>query len=200
MSNSRVYNFSAGPAVLPLPVLQQAQKELVSLPGVGMSVLEVSHRGEAYTAIHRSAQDGLRQLLRLPDNYRILFLQGGSRLQFCMVPMNFLADGTADYVDTGTWSTKAIKEAEGYKVGRVNRAEGDVSAFLAVLAEYRKAPEVTRKRLYLEAMEEILALSTAGQRSSSDEEETVPRTKNEEVLRPNVFTTFGDLSGGPSHR
>ena len=74
----RVYNFSAGPAVMPLPVLEQAQRELVSLPGVGMSVLEITHRGPAYAKIHQAAKDGLRQLLGIPDNYQILFLQGGA--------------------------------------------------------------------------------------------------------------------------
>jgi len=117
----RVFNFSAGPAVLPEPVLERAQRELLALPGVGMSVLEVSHRGKAYTEINQAANDSLRQLLNVPDNYKILFLQGGSRLQFSMVPMNLLGDGqSADYVLTGSWGKHAYKEA--LRVGKARIA------------------------------------------------------------------------------
>ncbi|MEP0766946.1 MAG: 3-phosphoserine/phosphohydroxythreonine transaminase [Fimbriimonadia bacterium] len=118
---TRVYNFSAGPAVLPEPVLLEAQRDLFSYPGAGMSVLEMSHRGKHYDAIHQAAKDNLKKLMGVPDNYRILFLQGGASLQFSMVPMNFLpADGTADYIVTGSWSKKAVKEAK--RVGKVNIA------------------------------------------------------------------------------
>src|SRR5947209_17249318 len=86
----RIFNFSAGPAVLPLPVLEQAQAELTSLPGVGMSVMEVSHRSKTFDAIINSAEAGLRELLGIPQNYHVLFLQGGASLQFSMVPINFL--------------------------------------------------------------------------------------------------------------
>jgi phosphoserine aminotransferase len=108
----RVFNFSPGPAMLPLPVLEQAQRELVGLPGVGMSVLEISHRGTTFEQILESAENGLRQLLEIPPNYRILFLQGGSRLQFSMVPMN-LAEPQAkvQYILTGSWGKKAYEEA-----------------------------------------------------------------------------------------
>ena len=110
----RIYNFSAGPAVLPLPVLEQAQKELVSLPGVGMSVLEISHRSQAYTEIHQATKDRLTQLLGVPDSHQILFLQGGARLQFSMVPMNLLGENRqgADYILTGSWGNHARKEAQ----------------------------------------------------------------------------------------
>ncbi len=110
----RVYNFSAGPAVLPMPVLEQAQRELLALPGVGSSVMEISHRSKAFTTIIETAEANLRQLLGIPDNYRVLFLQGGAQLQFAMVPMNLLA-GTgksADYVLAGSWGKKAIGEAK----------------------------------------------------------------------------------------
>ena len=117
----RIFNFSAGPAVLPVPVLEEAQRDLLSLPGVGMSVMEISHRSKTFDEIVGGAESGLRELLRIPDNYRILFLQGGASLQFSMVPMNFLsADGSADYVITGSWGKKALKEAR--KVGGVNIA------------------------------------------------------------------------------
>jgi len=117
----RIFNFSAGPAVLPVPVLEEAQRDLLSLPGVGMSVMEISHRSKTFDEIIAGAESGLRELMRIPDNYRILFLQGGASLQFSMVPMNFLpADGSADYVITGSWGKKALKEAR--KVGGVNIA------------------------------------------------------------------------------
>lgn len=109
----RIYNFSAGPAVLPSEVLEQAQSEMISLGGIGMSVMEVSHRSKHFEPILEGAARGIRELLSVPDNYKILFLQGGASLQFSMVPLNFLQkDETADYVVTGTWGKKAVKEAK----------------------------------------------------------------------------------------
>lgn len=117
----RIFNFSAGPAVLPVPVLEQAQREMLSLPGVGMSVMEISHRSKTFDEIINGAESGLRELLGIPNNYRVLFLQGGASLQFSMIPMNLLpADGVADYIITGSWGKKALKE--GKKVGSVNVA------------------------------------------------------------------------------
>lgn len=110
----RVFNFAAGPAVLPLPVLEQAQRELLALPGCGASVMEISHRSKAFEAILEDAQARLAALLNLPANYRILFLQGGSRLQFSMIPMNLLR-GTgqpADFILTGSWGKSAMLEAQ----------------------------------------------------------------------------------------
>lgn len=109
----RIYNFSAGPACLPLPVLEKAQSEMTSLGGIGMSVMEVSHRSKHFEPILESAGQGIHELLNVPDNYKILFLQGGATLQFSMIPINFLGAGeTADYVITGAWGKKAIKEAK----------------------------------------------------------------------------------------
>jgi phosphoserine aminotransferase len=117
----RIFNFSAGPAVLPVPVLEEAQRDMLSLPGVGMSVMEISHRSKTFDEIIGQADASLRELLGIPNNYQILFLQGGASLQFSMVPMNFLpADGSADYVITGSWGKKALKEAK--RVGAVNVA------------------------------------------------------------------------------
>jgi phosphoserine aminotransferase len=117
----RIFNFSAGPAVLPVPVLEEAQRDMLSLPGVGMSVMEISHRSKTFDEIIGRTEASLRELLNIPGNYHILFLQGGASLQFSMVPMNFLpADGSADYVLTGSWGKKALKEAK--KVGSVNVA------------------------------------------------------------------------------
>lgn len=116
----RVWNFSAGPAVLPLPVLQEAQRDLLALPGVGISVLEISHRSKWFDAILDEAEANLRQLLKIPDHYRVLFLQGGASLQFAMAPMNLLGDRSADYILTGSWGEKAFQEA--VKIGKARIA------------------------------------------------------------------------------
>jgi phosphoserine aminotransferase len=118
-TTTRIHNFSAGPAVLPLPVLEQAQRDLISLPGVGMSVMEISHRSKTFEDLLNTAIADIRALANVPDNYKILMLQGGATLQFSMVPMNLLTAGrSADYIDTGSWADKAVKEAK--KVGNVN--------------------------------------------------------------------------------
>ena len=107
--------------MLPLPVLEEAQRDLVALPGVGMSVLEISHRSKAFDEIIQGCEADIRKLAGIPDNYHVLFLQGGASMQFSMVPMNLMpAGGKADYVSTGSWSKKAIKEAQ--RVGHVNVA------------------------------------------------------------------------------
>ena len=121
MSVHRIYNFSAGPAVLPLPVLKEAQRDLVALPGVGMSVMEISHRSKTFEDILARAVADMRELAGIPDHYKVLFLQGGASMQFSMVPMNLLTPGaTADYIVTGDWGKKAVKEAK--KVGTVKIA------------------------------------------------------------------------------
>ncbi|MCU7796016.1 MAG: 3-phosphoserine/phosphohydroxythreonine transaminase [Candidatus Thiodiazotropha sp. (ex Myrtea spinifera)] len=112
---SRVFNFSAGPAMLPEAVLQQAQTEMVDWRGAGMSVMEMSHRGKEFMSIAEQAEADLRQLLAVPENYKVLFLQGGASSQFAMVPMNLTRDNKrVDYVNTGSWSKKAIAEAKRY--------------------------------------------------------------------------------------
>lgn len=117
----RIFNFSAGPAILPLPVLEEAQRDLVSLSGAGMSVLEISHRSKTFERILHEAVADLRALASIPDNYHVLFLQGGASLQFSMVPMNLIpSGGIADYIVTGAWSQKAVKEAR--RVGTVHVA------------------------------------------------------------------------------
>jgi phosphoserine aminotransferase len=117
-SSTRIHNFSSGPAVLPLEVLEQVQQDLVALPGVGMSVLEISHRSTAFDAIIQGCEASLRALANIGKEYRVLFLQGGASLQFSMVPMNLLPPGgSADYIVTGVWSDKAVKEAK--RVGTV---------------------------------------------------------------------------------
>ncbi|MFM9074534.1 MAG: aminotransferase class V-fold PLP-dependent enzyme, partial [Bacteroidota bacterium] len=112
---SRVFNFSAGPAVLPLEVLQQAQQELVDYRGTGMSVMEMSHRSKEYEAIIGGAEQSLRKLMDIPASYKVLFLQGGASTQFAMVPMNlYRRSKSADYIITGAWAKKAASEAKKY--------------------------------------------------------------------------------------
>ncbi|BBW97300.1 phosphoserine aminotransferase [Geobacillus subterraneus] len=116
MTMKRAYNFNAGPSALPLPVLERAQRELLNFQDTGMSVMELSHRSKEYEAVHQAASERLKRLLDVPDDYDVLFLQGGASLQFSMVPMNFLAEGQIGcYVLTGAWSEKALKEAQ--KIG-----------------------------------------------------------------------------------
>ncbi len=119
MMTERIYNFSAGPAVLPLSVLEEAQRDLLALPGAGMSILEISHRSKTFDEIIKGCEADMRKLASIPDNYQVLFLQGGASLQFSMVPMNILpAGGKADYIITGAWSKKAMKEAQ--RTGQAN--------------------------------------------------------------------------------
>src|SRR5687767_6610220 len=117
----RVFNFAAGPAVLPVPVLEEIQRDLVALPGVGMSILEISHRSKTFESVLARAEADIRALAGIPAGYKVLFLQGGASLQFSMVPMNLLTAGaTADYIDSGSWAEKALKEAQ--RVGTVHVA------------------------------------------------------------------------------
>ena len=125
----RVFNFSAGPAALPTEVLEQLRDEMLDWHGQGMSVMEMSHRGKTFVGIAQQAEAGLRELLGVPSNYKVLFLQGGATAQFAAIPMNLAAPGaTADYVNTGAWSKKAIGEARRYcKVNVAADAGGSYS-------------------------------------------------------------------------
>jgi len=123
---TRIFNFSAGPAVLPVVVLEEVQRDLLTLPGVGMSILEISHRSKPFDEIIAGCEADLRSLAGIPDGYHVLFLQGGASLQFSMVPMNLLpSGGSADYIVTGAWSEKAVKEAK--RVGSVKIAGSTAS-------------------------------------------------------------------------
>jgi phosphoserine aminotransferase len=140
---TRIHNFSAGPAVLPLDVLEEAQRNLLALPGVGMSILEISHRSKPFDEIIQGCEADIRTLANVPENYHILFLQGGASLQFSMVPMNLLPPGgSADYIVTGAWSQKAVKEAK--RVGAVTIAattEADNFARIPEQRELTLSPE-----------------------------------------------------------
>ena len=115
---SRVYNFSAGPAVLPVEVLKEAQEEMMDYRGCGMSVMEMSHRSSMFQEIIDEAEADLRDLMGIPDNYKVLFLQGGATLHFATIPMNLMKNGVADYIITGQWAKKAWQEAKKY--GKAN--------------------------------------------------------------------------------
>ena len=108
-----VYNFNAGPSALPLPVLEKAREELIDFRGTGMSIMELSHRSQAYDDVHNEAIARLKRLFSIPENYEVLFLQGGASLQFSMIPMNFLKpEENAGYIMTGAWAEKAFDEAK----------------------------------------------------------------------------------------
>ena len=143
MSPKRVINFNPGPAALPVEVLQLAQAEMLDYKGTGMSVMEISHRSKEFEAIVSETQSDLRELMGIPANYKILFLQGGASLQFAMVPMNFRPAGaSADYIVTGTWSKKAFKESQ--KLGTAKAAanmEADVFNHLPSQAELKLDPQ-----------------------------------------------------------
>ncbi len=111
---SRVYNFSAGPAVLPEEVLKEAAAEMLDYKGCGMSVMEMSHRSQVFDDIIKEAEQDLRDLMHIPDNYKVLFLQGGASQQFAMVPMNLMKNRKAGYIVTGQWAKKAYQEAQKY--------------------------------------------------------------------------------------
>ena len=122
----RIFNFSAGPAVLPVEVLEEAQQDLLSLNGTGIGILEHSHRGKAFTKVYEDSVAIIREVGSIPDDYEVIFVQGGASLQFAMVAMNFLGEGqTADYINTGAWSGKAIKEAKRFGKVHVSASSED---------------------------------------------------------------------------
>ena len=128
---SRVYNFSAGPAVLPEEVLQEAAAEMMDYRGTGMSVMEMSHRSKAFDDIIKEAEQDLRDLLSIPDNYKVLFLQGGASQQFSAIPMNLMKNGVADYIITGQWAKKAWQEAQKYgKAVAVASSEDETFSYI----------------------------------------------------------------------
>ena len=128
---ARVYNFSAGPAVLPEEVLKEAADEMLDYKGTGMSVMEMSHRSKAYDTIIKEAEQDLRDLMEIPDNYKVLFLQGGASQQFAMIPMNLMKNGVADYIVTGQWAKKAYQEASKYgKAVKIASSEDETFSYI----------------------------------------------------------------------
>ena len=128
---ARVYNFSAGPAVLPEEVLREAAAEMFDYKGSGMSVMEMSHRSKVYDNIIKEAEADLRELMNIPDNYKVLFLQGGASQQFAMIPMNLMKNGVADYIVTGQWAKKAYQEASMYgKANKIASSEDETFSYI----------------------------------------------------------------------
>ncbi len=121
----RIYNFSAGPAMLPVEVLKEAADEMLDYRGTGMSVMEMSHRSKAYDVIIKEAEKDLRELMNIPDNYKVLFLQGGASLQFAMIPMNLMKNKVSDHIITGQWAKKAYQEAKIYGTANVIASSED---------------------------------------------------------------------------
>jgi phosphoserine aminotransferase len=140
---TRAYNFNAGPSALPLPVLQKAQAELVDFRGAGMSIMEMSHRGKEYEAVHNEAASLLKELMAIPADYDVLFLQGGASLQFAMVPMNFLPPGRkAGYILTGAWAEKAYSEAKQFgEVFEVASTKGENYRRIPAVGDLRYPPD-----------------------------------------------------------
>jgi phosphoserine aminotransferase len=135
----RKYNFYAGPAILPYEVMKKAQEELLDFNGIGFSIMEISHRSKDFTKVIEAAEAKIRTLLGVPDNYSVMFLQGGATLQFAMIPMNLLKGGKADYVNTGSWAKKAIKEAKLF--GKVNIAGSSEDKNFCYIPEARLSPD-----------------------------------------------------------
>ena len=125
MSSDRIVNFSAGPAAIPLEVLEEVQANLTNYKGAGLSVMEMSHRSKEYDEIHENAINYVKELYSIPDNYSVLFLQGGASHQFAMVPMNLANENVVDVVNTGSWTKKAIGELKGYQHRVVASSESD---------------------------------------------------------------------------
>ena len=135
---SRVYNFSAGPAVLPEEVLKEAAAEMLDYNGTGMSVMEMSHRSKAFEEIIQTAEKDIRDLMNIPDNYKVLFLQGGASQQFAMIPMNFMKNGVADYIITGQWAKKAWQEAQKY--GKANAVASSADKTVSYIPDCSDLP------------------------------------------------------------
>ena len=139
---SRVYNFSAGPAVLPEEVLREAADEMLDYQGTGMSVMEMSHRSGAFEGILNEAEQDLRDLMQIPENYKILFMQGGAHLQFAAIPMNLMKNRVADYIITGQWAKKAFKEAQIYgKANAIASSEDETFSYIPDCSDLPVSPD-----------------------------------------------------------
>ena len=139
---SRVYNFSAGPAVLPEEVLKEAAAEMLDYKGCGMSVMEMSHRSQVFDDIIKEAEQDLRDLMHIPDNYKVLFLQGGASQQFAMIPMNLMKNKVADYIVTGQWAKKAYQEAQKYgKVNKIATSEDKTFSYIPDCSDMPVSPD-----------------------------------------------------------
>jgi phosphoserine aminotransferase len=191
---SRAYNFNAGPAALPLEVLEIAQKELTDFGGTGMSIMEHSHRGKAYDAVHAEAVANMGKLLGLTDDYQVLFLQGGASLQFAQIPMNLLGAGqTADYVNSGAWANKAIKEAK--KIGAVNVLADTSKDIPTTLPDY-DALAYTPGAAYVHVTSNETISGTQMKKFPKTEAPLVADMSSDILCRPIDISQFGLIYAG----
>ena len=195
---ARVYNFSAGPAVLPEEVLQEAADEMLDYRGTGMSVMEMSHRSKAYDTIIKEAEADLRELMNIPDNYKVLFLQGGASQQFAMIPMNLMKNRVADYIVTGQWAKKAYQEASLY--GKANKIASSEDKTFSYIPDCSDLP-ISEDADYVYICENNTIYGTKFK--------TLPNTKGKPLVadvsscflsEPVDVTKYGVLYGGvPKH-
>ena len=190
----RVYNFSAGPAVLPEEVLMEAAAEMLDYKGTGMSVMEMSHRSKAYQAIIDEAEADLRDLMNIPDNYKVLFLQGGASQQFAMIPMNLMKNGVADYIVTGQWAKKAYQEAQKY--GKANAVASSADKTFSYIPDCSDLP-ISEDADYVYICENNTIYGTKFK--------TLPNTKGKDLVsdvsscflsEPVDVTKYGMIYGG----
>ena len=192
----RIHNFAAGPAVMPVPVLEQARDELLNWHGSGMSVMEMSHRGKHFESIIQQAETDLRTLLQIPANYKVLFLQGGAHLQFSMVPMNFLPkDGSADYVLTGSWGKTAFKE--GGKFGKVRAAyTGEKDNFNAIPAQAQLDLDPKAAYIHFTSNETIHGVEWVAEPTPPEGVPLVCDASSDILSRPLDVTKYGLIYAG----
>ena len=197
--SDRVFNFAAGPATLPLPVLEQVQRDLVSLPGIGASPLEVSHRSPWFEDVIREAEANIRSLLAVPDAHHVVFCQGGASMQFSMVPMNFLRgdDDAAAYVVTGSWGAKAVKEAEKEGTTRVVWSGKD-DGFVRVPRDADLGAVMTDRAAYLHitSNETIHGVEFATTPAVSPDTPLISDSSSDFLSRPVDIASHGLLYAG----
>jgi phosphoserine aminotransferase len=188
---NKKYNFYAGPAILPYEVMKKAQDELLDYNGIGLSIMEISHRGKDFTAVIEGAEAKIRSLMNIPDNYSVMFIQGGASMQFGMIPMNLLQGKKADYINTGSWAKKAIKEAKLF--GAVNIAGSSEDKNFSYIPDYTLSPGA----VYVHA--------TSNETIGGIQFHTFPETGNVPLIadmssdifcRPLDITKFGAIYAG----
>ena len=191
---ARIYNFSAGPAVLPVESLEEAQRDIVDYKGSGMSIMEMSHRGKEYEAVHNEAVENIRKLLNLPENYGVVFMTGGATAQFALVPMNLRAEGQiADYINTGAWASKAVKEAK--LLGNVNviaNTEKDIPTRLPDIASLKFTPGAA----YVHITSNETIAGTQWKTFPKTEAPLVADMSSDILSRPIDVTQFGLIYAG----
>lgn len=191
---ARAYNFGAGPAVLPEEVIAEAQKELMDFCGSGMSIMEHSHRGKEYDAVHQEAVANLKKLLNIGDDYSVLFIQGGASLQFSMVPMNLLGPGqTADYINSGSWADKAVKEAK--LIGNVNVAANTAKDIPTKLPKFQDL-KLTKGAAYVHVTSNETIAGTQWKTFPKTESPLVADMSSDILSRPFDAKQFGLIYAG----